>query len=48
MHDLIVAACAAAGFVPEVVQEARQMQTIAGLLAEPMNLAAEEALRDWR
>lgn len=30
MHDLIVAACAAAGFVPEVVQEARQMQTIAG------------------
>ncbi|WP_049314802.1 LysR family transcriptional regulator, partial [Pseudomonas aeruginosa] len=29
MHDLIVAACAAAGFVPEVVQEARQMQTIA-------------------
>ncbi|MDV5223256.1 hypothetical protein RZ767_029615, partial [Pseudomonas aeruginosa] len=21
---------------------------VAGLLAEPMNLAAEEALRDWR
>ncbi len=44
MHDLIVAACAAAGFVPEVVQEARQMQTIAGLVAGGIGVALVPSL----
>ena len=44
MHDLIVAACAAAGFVPEVVQEARQMQTIAGLVAGGIGVAPVPSL----
>ncbi|OPD95161.1 hypothetical protein AO986_24200, partial [Pseudomonas aeruginosa] len=43
-HDLIVAACAAAGFVPEVVQEARQMQTIAGLVAGGIGVALVPSL----
>lgn len=39
LHDLIVAACAANGFSPAVVQEATQMQTIVGLVAAGMGLA---------
>ena len=44
MVFLIVAACAAAGFVPEVVQEARQMQTIAGLVAGGIGVALVPSL----
>ncbi|MCA8243907.1 LysR family transcriptional regulator [Burkholderia sp. AU32262] len=39
MHALIVAACAQAGFAPRVVQQPRQMQTTAGLVAGGIGVA---------
>ncbi|HCF2339681.1 LysR family transcriptional regulator [Pseudomonas paraeruginosa] len=44
MHDLIASACAEAGFVPNVVQQARQMQTIAGLVAGGIGVALVPSL----
>ncbi|MFH5250788.1 LysR family transcriptional regulator [Burkholderia semiarida] len=39
MHALIVTACAQAGFAPRVVQQPRQMQTTAGLVAGGIGVA---------
>lgn len=39
LHDLVLAACAEAGFSPAVVQEATQMQTIVGLVAAGLGVA---------
>ncbi|MDC7785576.1 LysR family transcriptional regulator [Rhodoplanes sp. TEM] len=39
LHSRITAACAAAGFVPQVVQEALQMETIVGLVAAGLGVA---------
>ncbi|RZV00638.1 UNVERIFIED_ORG: LysR family transcriptional regulator [Serratia quinivorans] len=44
MHTAILQACAVAGFSPRIVQEARQMQTIGGLVAGGMGIALMPAL----
>lgn len=38
-HDQLIALCQAAGFVPRVVQQARQMQTLIALVASGFGLA---------
>jgi len=44
MHAAILQACAVAGFSPRIVQEARQMQTIGGLVAGGVGIALMPAL----
>lgn len=44
MHTAILQACAVAGFSPRIVQEARQMQTIGGLVAGGVGIALMPAL----
>ncbi len=44
MHGLILKACAQAGFAPNVMQHARQMQTTAGLIAGGMGVALMPSL----
>lgn len=39
LHDLTIGRCRAAGFVPRVTQQARQMQTVIGLVSCGMGLA---------
>lgn len=39
MHDQLVNLCLAAGFVPRIVQEARQIQTLVGLVASGFGIA---------
>lgn len=44
MHTAILQACAVAGFSPRIVQEARQMQTIGGLVAGGVGISLMPAL----
>lgn len=44
MHAAILQTCAVAGFSPRIVQEARQMQTIGGLVAGGVGIALMPAL----
>lgn len=44
MHAAILQACAVAGFSPRIVQEARQMQTIGGLVSGGVGIALMPAL----
>lgn len=44
MHAAILQACAVAGFSPRIVQGARQMQTIGGLVAGGVGIALMPAL----
>jgi DNA-binding transcriptional LysR family regulator len=39
LHDLVIARCQRAGFVPQIAQEAVQMQTILGLVAAGLGVA---------
>ncbi|MEG1767950.1 MAG: LysR family transcriptional regulator [Comamonas sp.] len=39
LHDQLIALCQAAGFVPRVVQQARQMQTLIALVASGFGMA---------
>ena len=39
LHDQFIALCRLAGFSPRIVQEARQMQTVAGLVAGGLGVA---------
>ena len=49
LHDLIVGACRAAGYVPRVEQEAIQMATIVSLVAAGMGVAlVPDSLRNMR
>ncbi|MFO7324483.1 MAG: LysR family transcriptional regulator [Pseudomonadota bacterium] len=39
LHDLVISRCRAAGFTPQVSQQARQMQTVISLVAGAMGVA---------
>jgi DNA-binding transcriptional LysR family regulator len=48
LHDLLVGICRKAGFVPRVVQEAREGHTIVGLVAAGLGIAlVAESLIHW-